>query len=98
MRCAMPLAVLAVVIALVPSRSGAQPAASDADARLRTLYTDEWNWRRQELGRTGDQPGDGAAVDRLPRVDAAAPQRRLAHWARAPPPPGTISHTRLSAE
>ena len=51
------------------------PEAPSADARLRSLYTEEWTWRQQELGR-------GAAGDRFPRVDAASQQARLAYWTR----------------
>ena len=49
--------------------------AGPADARLRALYTEEWNWRQRELARGGDQRGD--AGDRFPRVDAASQQARL---------------------
>ena len=83
MRRLLSIAALVVAVVAVPSPARAQTSASGADARLRALYTEEWNWRRQEFGRTGDQPGEGGATDRLPRVDAASQQARLAYWTRA---------------
>jgi uncharacterized protein (DUF885 family) len=65
---------------LLPSVVDTQPAATSADARLRALYTEEWNWRRKELAR--DQPGESGS-DRFPRVDAASQQARLQYWTRA---------------
>jgi uncharacterized protein (DUF885 family) len=59
-----------------------QRDTSSADARLRALYTEEWNWRRQEMARSSDQPGEAGASDHFPRVDAASQQARLAYWAR----------------
>ena len=68
-RSLIPLALCLVLFATVRAVQ-TQPGASSADARLRALYTEEWNWRQQELAR-GDQPG-AAGADRFPRVDAAA--------------------------
>jgi uncharacterized protein (DUF885 family) len=88
----------AVATALVLSTSIAktQPGNPSADARLRTLYTDEWNWRRKELAR-GDQPGEGGA-DRFPRVDAASQQARLEYWTRTLKALDSIPFDQLSAE
>jgi uncharacterized protein (DUF885 family) len=80
----------AAAAALVSAQ--APPDASPADARLRTLYTDEWNWRQKELAR-----GPGAD-DRLPRVDTASQQARLAYWTRALATLDTIPFDQLSAE
>ena len=68
-----------------------QPPPSSADARLRALYTEEWNWRQQELGR-------GAAGDRFPRVDAMSQQARLAYWTRTLATLDTIPFDQLSPE
>jgi uncharacterized protein (DUF885 family) len=65
---------------------------TSADARLRALYTDEWNWRQTELGRGG--PGS----DRFPRVDAASQQARLAYWTRTLTTLDTIPFDQLSPE
>lgn len=64
-------ALVITVSALAPSAS-AQPPAS-ADARLRALYTAEWEWRQRETGR-----GNAG----FPRIDAAAQQARLDYWTR----------------
>ena len=75
-----PCLVLCALFVLSSPPAHAQREAATADARLRALYTEEWNWRRQELARSGDQPG--GASDRFPRVDAASQQARLAYWTR----------------
>lgn len=69
-----------IVLALLLSASAAGQSPSEADQRLKALYTAEWNWRQQELAR---EPGDrsrGATADHLPRVDAASQQKRLEYW------------------
>ena len=78
---------LAVGAAPAPAQPAQQQqqapsAPSSADERLRRLYTEEWQWR---LGQEAQQPGpNGRSVagDRLPRVDAASQQERLAYWTR----------------
>ena len=51
-----PGVALSVMFLLSSPLIEAQTAS--ADARLRALYTEEWNWRQKELARNGDQPGD----------------------------------------
>ena len=68
------------------------PADTSADARLRALYTEEWDWRQKELGR------GGAASDRFPRVDAASQQSRMAYWAKILSALDAIPFEQLSAE
>jgi uncharacterized protein (DUF885 family) len=65
---------------LVPVSAQTPPGTGSADARLRALYTEEWNWRQQELARGGR--GEAGASDRFPSVDAASQQARLAYWTR----------------
>jgi uncharacterized protein (DUF885 family) len=87
----MPVCVLtAVALSFSPVSAQSQPAPSPADARLRALYTEEWNWRQQELGR--------GAGDRFPRVDAASQQARLAYWTRTLATLDTIPVDQLSPE
>jgi uncharacterized protein (DUF885 family) len=70
----------------------AQPQAdSSADARLRALYTEEWNWRQEELKR-------GPAASAFPRVDAASQQARLAYWTRTLATLDSIPFDQLSPE
>jgi uncharacterized protein (DUF885 family) len=71
--------VLCIVLVLLPASAQTQRDTSSADAQLRALYTEEWNWRQQELARGGAGAG---ASDRFPRVDAASQQARLAYWMR----------------
>ena len=49
---------IAVALSFSPYRPRPRRTRS-ADARLRALYTEEWNWRQKELGR-------GAAERSLP--------------------------------
>jgi uncharacterized protein (DUF885 family) len=75
----------------------ARAQAQSPDARLAALYTEEWIWRLRELART-DQPGEAAATDHFPRVDAASQQARLTYWTRALATLDSIPFDSLSAE
>jgi hypothetical protein len=85
----MPICVLSAVALSFSTLSAQSQPASSADARLRALYTEEWNWRQQEFGR--------GAGDRFPRVDAASQQARLAYWTRTLATLDTIPFDQLSA-
>ena len=91
-----PCLVLCSLFVLSSPPAHAQREAATADARLRALYTEEWNWRRKELARSGDQPGD--ASDHFPRVDAASQQARLAYWTRTLAALDAIPFDQLSPE
>ena len=91
-----PCLVLSALFVLLSPAVHTQPAAASADARLRALYTDEWNWRRKELARSGDQTSD--ASDRFPRVDAASQQARLAYWTKTLSALDAIPFDQLSPE
>ena len=82
---------ITVALSFSPLSAQSQPAPSSADARLQALYTEEWNWRQQELGR-------GVASDHFPRVDAASQQARLAYWTRTLATLDTIPFDQLSPE
>ena len=87
------LSCLLFVAALAPWLVSAQTQADGAaDARLRALYTEEWDWRGKELLR------GGGASDRLPRVDAASQQARLAYWTKMLTALDAIPFDQLSAE
>src|SRR5690606_18611887 len=73
---------------------GAQEATS-ADARLRALYTAEWEWRQRELSPRSD---GSAYADRFPRVDAASQQARLEYWTRVLNELESIPFDQLSPE
>src|SRR5687768_1963952 len=81
-RSALTSVVLCVGLVRLPASAETQRDGSSADARLRALYTEEWNWRRQEMARRSDQPGEEGASDHFPRVNAASQQARLVHWTR----------------
>ena len=81
-RSARTSLVVCVVLLLSPASPATQVDTSSADARLRALYTEEWNWRRREMARRSDEPGEAGASDRFPSVDAASQQARLAYWTK----------------
>ena len=83
---------LCAAFALVPAAHAAQGPSDtgSADARLRALYSEEWNWRQRELGR-----GEGG---RFARVDAASQDTRLAYWTKALATLDTIPFDQLSPE
>jgi uncharacterized protein (DUF885 family) len=93
---ARPLSSLVLSVMFVLSSPVMQAQTAPADARLRALYTEEWNWRQKELARNGDQPGD--AGDHFPKVDAASQQARLAYWTRALATLDAIPFAQLSSE
>ena len=85
------LAALALCAALLPaSKTRAQAAGDSADARLKALYTEEWNWRQREFGR-----GEGG---RFAAVDAASQAKRLDYWTRALNTLSAIPFDQLSLE
>ena len=96
-RLGRPRLVLCVVMAAVLSNHASAQAATDADTRLRSLYTSEWNWRQVEMAR---EPGDGSRglSDHFPKVDAASQDARLTYWTRALATLDSIPYGDLSPE
>src|SRR5687768_17407120 len=86
------------VCAVTAPDAAAQTGDTTADGRLRALYTAEWNWRKREMARRNDEPGDAGADDHFPRVDAASQQARLAYWTRTLAALDSIPVDRLSPE
>jgi uncharacterized protein (DUF885 family) len=64
-----------------PQLAGAQ-AAESADARLKALYTAEFEWREREFARIPGDKGRGFTADHLPKADAASQKARLAYWTK----------------
>ena len=88
-------ALICVLLVAAPASrlvSAQTQADGSADARLRALYTDEWEWRGKELLR------GGGTSDRFPRVDAASQQARLEYWTRTLAALDAIPFDQLSAE
>lgn len=83
------LTIALFIVAVSAPFSAQAPATNAADARLRALYTEEWNWRQKEFGRGND----GFA-----RVDAASQQARLAYWTKTLAALDAIPFDQLSAE
>src|SRR5262245_25976563 len=91
-RCTLICLIVFVVLPSAPPAAQAPRGATSADARLRTLYTDEWNWRQREMAR-----GEGGG-DRFPRVDAASQRARLDYWTKALATLDAIPFNELSPE
>jgi uncharacterized protein (DUF885 family) len=51
---------------------------SDADARLRAIYSTEWKWRSDQLA--DDEDSQKPITDHLPKVDPASQEARLRYW------------------
>ncbi|MEO7206785.1 MAG: DUF885 family protein [Steroidobacteraceae bacterium] len=51
---------------------------SNADARLQTIYRDEWKWREEQFA--DDEDAQKRIEDHLPKVDAASEAQRLQIW------------------
>jgi uncharacterized protein (DUF885 family) len=83
------------LLVLLPASPLAAQDTGSADARLRALYTAEWEWRQSELSPRSD---GSAFPDRFPRVDAASQQARLAHWTGVLAALDSIPLDRLSPE
>ena len=96
-RLALLVACSVTLFAAVGCQQQAGGASDSPDARLRALYTAEWNWRLNEMART-DQPGEAGRTNRLARVDAATQESRLAYWTRVLAQLDSIPFDRLSAE
>ncbi len=78
MRTRHQAASLAAVLALSLLAGGCAEKPPSADARLQSLYAEEWKWRLEQLpdGEDSQKP----VPDHFPKVDAAAQEARLHHW------------------
>src|SRR4029453_11882400 len=86
-----PGILLGFLITVASAVSAQTSTDNSPDARLRTLYTEEWSWRQKEGLR-------GGAGDTFARVDAASQKARLDYWARTLAPLDPIPFEQLSAE
>ena len=68
--------------------------ASDADARLRAIYTAEWQWRDEQLASNEDS--SKPIRDHLPKVDPASQAMRLRMWQDVLEKLNAISRAQLS--
>ena len=50
----------------------------NADAQLRSVYTEEWKWRLEQF--PGLEGVEKPVPDRLPKVDPATQEMRLRYW------------------
>ncbi|MCA0392507.1 MAG: DUF885 family protein [Proteobacteria bacterium] len=93
-----PRIALACALLLAGLAAGPAAAADDnaADAALRAIYDAEWAWRREQAD--DEDPNADVQPDRLPRVDAATQQRRLAYWTTVLERLDAIDVAALSAE
>src|SRR5687768_16233530 len=90
--------VLLAILMIVLNDKPAPAQGTNADAKLRALYTAEWQWRQQEMARASDAPGDAGAAAHLPKGDAASQARRYAYWQRTLAALDSIPLDQLSPE
>jgi len=75
MHTRLPWALAAACMTLTISACTQTP---NADARLQSIYNDEWKWREQQFA--DDEDAQKRIEDHLPQVDAAAQAQRLRMW------------------
>ncbi|HTB86372.1 MAG TPA: DUF885 family protein [Steroidobacteraceae bacterium] len=75
MHIRLPWALAAACMALSISACTKTP---NADARLQSIYSDEWKWREQQFA--DDEDAQKRIEDHLPKVDAQAQGQRLQMW------------------
>ena len=70
---------LAGLAACTPTAERASPETAAADARLKALYEQTWEWQQAEDGKQRDAGGEWLRTARWPDVSAEAQARRLAY-------------------
>src|SRR5271156_5957413 len=75
MHTRLPWALAAACMTLTLAACTKTPGA---DARLQSIYSEEWKWREQQFA--DDEDAQKAIEDHLPKVDAAAQAQRLHMW------------------
>jgi uncharacterized protein (DUF885 family) len=75
MHIRLPWALAAACLAMSIS---ACTKAPNADARLQSIYSDEWKWREQQFA--DDEDAQKRIEDHLPKVDSQAQAQRLKMW------------------
>ena len=75
MHTRLPWALAAACMTLTMS---ACTQTQSADARLQSIYSDEWKWREQQFA--DDEDAQKRIEDHLPKVDAQAQAQRLQMW------------------
>ena len=75
MHIRLPWALAAACMTLSISACTKTP---NADARLQSIYSDEWKWREQQFA--DDEDAQKRIEDHLPKVDAQAQGQRLQMW------------------
>lgn len=89
-----------IVLSLVTLGFGAvaAPAPQTADARFVAIYTEEWNWRRQQFPGIDPEREESADDERLPAVDAKTQAQRATYWTEVLRKLDAIQPSALSAE
>jgi uncharacterized protein (DUF885 family) len=75
MHTRLPWALAAACMALTLSACN---KTQNADARLQSIYRDEWKWREEQFA--DDEDAQKRIEDHLPKVDAQAQAQRLQKW------------------
>ena len=74
------LGLLCVITWTSAGQADEQSAGSEADQLLRTLYTQEWEWRQAANAQERNDEGGWRRAGHYPDVSAASYAERLAYW------------------
>ena len=74
------LGLLCVITWTSAGQADEQSAGSEADQLLRTLYTQEWEWRQAASAQERSDEGGWRRAGHYPDVSAASYAARLAYW------------------
>jgi uncharacterized protein (DUF885 family) len=84
--------------AMAATGTGSEPRAGKAaDARFKSIYTKEWQWRVKQGLESGEDDDRGSVDAELPHVDARSQQSRLAYWQSVMHQLDTVKPATLSA-
>jgi uncharacterized protein (DUF885 family) len=87
---------LALLVVLAALGGCGQSASQREDARLRAIYTTEWQWRTEQ--QSDDEDATRPIADHLPRVDPQVQALRLQYWEDVERRLEGIERARLSAK
>jgi uncharacterized protein (DUF885 family) len=78
MRSLPPWSLAVAVCVMTLASSACTKTPPNADARLQTIYADEWKWREEQF--PDNEDAQKSIQDHLPKVDPASQAMRLRMW------------------
>jgi uncharacterized protein (DUF885 family) len=91
--------IVLLLMGMATAVAAQSPKPDSADERFKAIYTQEWDWRKQQFPGLGDEDREPSPHDdRLPAFDAASQTQRLKYWDDVLQKLAAISAGDLSAE